>query len=163
MPGEAAAFAAVASAALVEARGLSPVARVLSAATSREEVTPRDAGAAPRAGPRRGDLAAALAALPEGAQVDEAVCDLNGERWRGDDAGFALARAARRFAHPGRMAAPALSFGDVGAASGALWIAVAVHAARRGHARGPLALLWTGAEGGARAAALIATPLARRE
>jgi 3-oxoacyl-[acyl-carrier-protein] synthase I len=108
-------------------------------------------------------LSGALGALPVDARVGETVCDLNGERWRGDDVGFALARASRRFVDPGRMTAPALSFGDVGAASGALFLAVAAHAGARGYARGPSVLVWTSAEGGARAAALLAVPSIRRE
>jgi 3-oxoacyl-[acyl-carrier-protein] synthase-1 len=162
VPGEAAAFAVIASPSLVSARGLSPAAWVLSAATAREEVTP--CGSVPLLGKGlSAALAGALVALVGDARVDEVVCDLNGERWRGDEAGFALARASRRFVDPGRMTAPALSFGDVGAASGALWLAVAAHAGARGYARGPRVLVWTSAEGGARAAALLDVPSIRRE
>jgi 3-oxoacyl-[acyl-carrier-protein] synthase I len=162
VPGEAAAFAVIASPSLVSSRGLSPSAWVLSAATAREEVTPRSA--VPLLGKGLSvAFSGALAALPVDARVDETGCELNGERWRGDDAGFALARASRRFVDPGRKTAPALSFGDVGAASGALFLAVAAHAGARGYARGPRVLVWTGAEGGARSAALLAVPSTRRE
>ncbi|WP_438031812.1 beta-ketoacyl synthase N-terminal-like domain-containing protein [Sorangium sp. So ce204] len=152
--GEGAGFCVVASRALAEQRVIAPAAAVLAAATAREEVAPRAETPSLGAG-LTAALRAALAPLGERAVVDEAVCDLNGERWRGDEAGFSIPRVARRLAEPGRITAPALAWGDVGAASGPLYLALSAHAAARGAARGPRALVWTSADGGARSAALL--------
>lgn len=160
--GEGAGFCVVAPPALAERRGITPAAIVLSAATAREDVPPRTEAPSIGAG-LTAALRAALAPLPAGAQVDEIVCDLNGERWRGDEAGMSIPRVARSLAEPGRFAAPALAWGDVGAASGPLFLALAAHAAARGAASGPLALAWTSSEGGARSAALLSTPCIERE
>lgn len=162
VPGEGAGFLVVAAPRLAAAAGLAPRAVVLTAASAREEVPPRTAE--PQTG--KGLTAAlrgALAALPAGQVVHETVCDLNGERWRGDEAGFSIPRAASRFAAAGRYAAPATAFGDAGAASGPLFAATAIHAAERGVARGPLTLIWTSADAGPRAAALLSIPIRERD
>jgi len=88
-------------------------------------------------------------------KVDEVVCDANGEPYRADEYGFALARVGEKFARATDFVAPADCWGDVGAASGPLFVARACTAARRGYARGPLTLVWTGSDGGQRSAALV--------
>jgi 3-oxoacyl-[acyl-carrier-protein] synthase-1 len=162
VPGEGAGFLVVVTPELAAAANLRPRATVLAAMSGREDVPPRTAD------PQTGQgltavLRAVLAALPDGQLVDEMVCDLNGERWRGDDAGFSIPRVSSCFVRAGRYAAPAMAFGDVGAASGALFVAIAVHAAERGAAQGPSALVWTSADAGPRAAALFSIPCRERE
>ncbi len=72
--------------------------------------------------------------------------------------GFALSRTADAFAAPGDVLVPAQYWGDVGAASGALFAGLAFAAATGGHTTGLSTLIWASSEGGARAAALLSAP-----
>lgn len=102
-----------------------------------------------------------LSVLPAGAAVDQVICDVNGEPYRSDELSFVMARESRHFAAPGEFLAPADCWGDVGAASGSLFAALAISASRRGWAKGPLHLLWASSEGGQRGAALLEVAVAR--
>ncbi len=73
--------------------------------------------------------------------------DLNGESWRAMEWGSALVRLAGRVAEP-RLHLPCVSVGDVGAASGALGICLAVHELSRGHTRLKQALVVSSSDGG---------------
>jgi 3-oxoacyl-[acyl-carrier-protein] synthase-1 len=97
----------------------------------------------------------ALAALHASTFVDDMICDLNGETYRADEFAFTLVRTAQCFRRPGVFLAPADCWGDVGAASGPLFLALAVAGGLRGYSKGPYTLLWTSSEGGERGAALI--------
>jgi 3-oxoacyl-[acyl-carrier-protein] synthase-1 len=88
-------------------------------------------------------------------KVDSVICDLNGEAYRADEYGFTVARTSDRFEDSSGYLAPADCWGDVGAASGPLFIVLLVAAARRGYARGPYTLLCTSSEHGHRSAALF--------
>lgn len=92
--------------------------------------------------------------LPE-ESVDSIYCDINGERYRSEEWGLVVLRLSRVCRAPTVYEAPAKSWGDVGAASGALFTVLAVEAWRRGYARGPRALLWGGSERGLRAALVL--------
>ncbi|AKT36336.1 beta-ketoacyl synthase N-terminal-like domain-containing protein [Chondromyces crocatus] len=170
IPSEGAGFCVVSRAAAAETRAISPddgsrrapALTVLAAGVAHEEVPARGEI------PSRGDgltaaLWGALTPLSGGERVDEVVCDLNGERWRGDEAGMSIPRVAQRLVEPGRFAAPALAWGDVGAASGPLHLALVAHLAARGAAKGARALVWTSSEEGARAATLVAARCVDRE
>lgn len=152
VPGEAAGFCLLASpraARVVRARVL---ARVLGSATAREECTIKTKTVCVGLGLTQA-LRLTLDGGPEDRQVDQVVCDLNGEPYRADEFAFASVRLARRFVTPGEFLAPASCWGDIGAASGPLFVALAVEAAARGYARGPRHLLWASSEGGHRGAA----------
>jgi 3-oxoacyl-[acyl-carrier-protein] synthase I len=98
----------------------------------------------------------ALRALPSpAAKVDQVICDMNGEAYRADEYGFAIARTSQHFVAAGDFLAPGDCWGDVGAASGPLFLTIASVAGRKGYAKGRHSLLWTSSEGGERAAALI--------
>jgi 3-oxoacyl-[acyl-carrier-protein] synthase I len=86
--------------------------------------------------------------------VDDVYCDINGERYRADEWGFVVLRLGGLMRTTDYLT-PAGSWGDVGAASGALLGVLAIRAWARGYAAGPRALLWCSSEGGLRAAALI--------
>ena len=88
-------------------------------------------------------------------RIDDTICDLNGEAYRADEFGFMLARTSERFVDTSAFTAPADCWGDVGAASGPLFILLASAAAMKGYANGPLTLLWTSSEAGERVAALF--------
>src|SRR4029079_12417749 len=96
-----------------------------------------------------------LPALPSGARINTVLCDQNGEAYRADEYGFSLLRTNKFFVDGSDFIAPADCWGDVGAASGPLFIALAATAARKGYARGPWTLAWTSSEAGERSSALI--------
>jgi 3-oxoacyl-[acyl-carrier-protein] synthase-1 len=83
------------------------------------------------------------------------IGDLNGEPYRVDELGFALTRISDLCARPGDILAPAQYWGDVGAASGALFAALAFESAVRKPSLAETTLMWTSSEGGRRAAALV--------
>lgn len=85
------------------------------------------------------------------------ICDINGERYRGEEWGFVCLRLSQYFDDPTAYDSPADCWGDMGAASGPLFIMLACQAIARGYAKGPRALLWTSSEGGLRGAAVIET------
>ncbi|WPB72814.1 hypothetical protein KYC5002_27575 [Archangium violaceum] len=100
--------------------------------------------------------------LPDEA-LDAVYCDINGERYRTEEWGFAVLRtqrALRDFAY----VAPVDCWGDVGAASGALSCVLATQAWARRYAKGPRALVWGSSESGLRAAAVLeSSPEAARD
>ena len=103
----------------------------------------------------------AAAGLPAGQRVDQGYGDINGEPYRGDELGYAIVRTSEHFVAPGDFITPADCWGDIGAASGPAYVALASIAATRGYAKGPRAMTLASSEGGARAALLLHTPLAR--
>lgn len=98
-----------------------------------------------------------LHSLPSNALIDHTICDQNGEPYRADEFGFMLARYSERFVNPSDFLAPADCWGDIGAASGPLFVLLTVVAGMKGYGKGPLTLLWTSSEGGERTAAIVQT------
>ena len=98
----------------------------------------------------------ALAALPDGAKVTDVYCDMNGEPYRGDEYGFTCLRTKEAFVSASDFIAPADCWGDVGAAGAPLHLILAAISGVKGYAHGRVALAWASAEGGERAAALMA-------
>lgn len=88
-------------------------------------------------------------------RIDDIYCDINGERYRGEEWGFVCLRLGHSFVDPTGYHAPAEYWGDMGAASWPLFAALACQAAARGYARGPHALSWASSEAGLRGAALL--------
>lgn len=93
------------------------------------------------------------------ARINAVICDINGERYRGEEWGFVCLRLSQYFDDPTAYDSPADCWGDMGAASGPLFAMLSCQAAVRGYAKGPLALLWASSEGGLRGAAIIETML----
>ncbi|SFM81126.1 beta-ketoacyl synthase N-terminal-like domain-containing protein [Variovorax sp. OV329] len=98
----------------------------------------------------------ALAGLPGSHRVSDVYCDMNGEPYRADEFGFAVLRTKEAFESASDFIAPADCWGDLAAAGGPLHLALAVAAGHKSYANGPLAFVWGSAEGGERAAALLA-------
>ena len=88
-------------------------------------------------------------------RVDDIYCDLNGERYRTEEWGFALLRTQEAFRDVSATRTAVSEWGDVGAASGALLSILALRAWARGYSRGPTALVWASSEGGLRGAVLL--------
>jgi 3-oxoacyl-[acyl-carrier-protein] synthase-1 len=97
----------------------------------------------------------ACAALePAKGRVEQTWCDMNGERYRSTEYTYTLLRAQSLFVKS-HVSHPADCWGDVGAASGPLFIGLAIESWSRSYAKGPRALLWTSSECGYRAAAVL--------
>ncbi|MBI4241711.1 MAG: beta-ketoacyl synthase [Candidatus Rokubacteria bacterium] len=154
VPGEAAGFCLLASRRAAARHALPSLAGVLAVTTDRESHTSRSDGICTGEGLTRA-FRGALDSLSPGDLVDHIVCDLNGETYRAEEFGFAIARTASRFRDAADYLAPTDCWGDVGAASGPLFLSLAVAARQRGYSTGPHWLLWTSSENGERAAALL--------
>jgi 3-oxoacyl-[acyl-carrier-protein] synthase-1 len=98
---------------------------------------------------------AAAEPLRESEAIDRIICDMNGERYRGNEYGFAVLKASGLFRNAAAFEAPADCWGDVGAAAGPLYVGLVVEAEARGYSKGPLSLIWASSEGGRRAAAIL--------
>lgn len=154
-PGEAASFVALASATALRTLQLPPLAVIGGAYSSQEDrLIKTDTDCIGRG------LSAAIAGAVAGIdavdeKIDGVYCDINGERYRSEEWGFALLRTQQMFRDGTRYIAPANCWGDVGAASGALLCTLTVRAWERGYSQGPRALAWAGSEGGLRSAVLL--------
>lgn len=103
-------------------------------------------------------LAAALrAVLPEACgEVPSLIsCDLNGEHYRAFEWGVVAGRLCERLGGAPRLVHPADCAGDVGAASGALLIALAAAGLERGRTPPARSFVWCASDGELRAAARI--------
>ena len=154
-PGEGAGFVAVVADWVRRNLGLPSLGVVRAVHTARE--TKLDGTDALNLG--EGLTEAIRMATSEGCERDELVdavyCDLNGERYRSEEWGFAALRCQDVFRDPSPRPNGVAAWGDAGAASGALLMVLAVQAWQRGYARGPRALVCAGSDGGLRAAAVL--------
>jgi 3-oxoacyl-[acyl-carrier-protein] synthase I len=154
IPGEGAGFVALAHDDLRRALRLPALGVVRGAGTARESklIKTDDINLGEGLGQA---IAAAVSPLrlPDEA-VDAVYCDVNGERYRTEEWAFALLALPHAF-RDGAYVTPVDSFGDVGAASGPLFCALAVRSWQRGYAPGPRALCWGSSERGLRAAVLL--------
>lgn len=82
-------------------------------------------------------------ALSPDDKVSHSYCDLNGETYRADEFGFAVCRTSQGFEDAGRFTAAAECWGDVGAASIPLQVALATSAWSLGYATGESCLCWS--------------------
>jgi 3-oxoacyl-[acyl-carrier-protein] synthase-1 len=88
-------------------------------------------------------------------RFDDIYCDINDERGRTTDYGFALLRCGDLFRDGSRYITPAAQIGDIGAAMAPLNLILATRAWASGYASGKLALISGSSWGGMRAAALL--------
>ena len=75
--------------------------------------------------------------------MSHSYCDFNGETYRADEFGFTVCRTRECFEDAGNFTAAAECWGDAGAASGPLALALPIAAWLRGYAKGPVALAWS--------------------
>lgn len=101
----------------------------------------------------------AVSCLPPTTKINNIICDINGERYRGEEWGFACIRLAQYFDDPTGYVSPSGNWGDMGAASGPLFLMLACQAAMKGYAKGPTSLLWASSEGGLRATVILSTEM----
>jgi 3-oxoacyl-[acyl-carrier-protein] synthase-1 len=90
--------------------------------------------------------------LRPGEQFDDLYCDINGERPRTTDLGFALIRTAELFRDASDYRTGVTCVGDLGAATGGLSCLLAARAWARGYASGPNAVAAGSSWSGLRAA-----------
>jgi len=136
--------------------GITPEASLVSACTAVEPIAIRNT-----TGVCVGDALTAVIAgatdplrIPDEA-ITESYCDLNGQRYRNEELVYTLLRVQGAFVDGHDYLCPADCWGDVGAASGLLYAALAVSAHRRGYSKGNHPLLWAGSDAGFRAAAVL--------
>jgi 3-oxoacyl-[acyl-carrier-protein] synthase-1 len=149
VPGEGAGFAILAAAPAASRYKLPSDLELVTAATGREtKLIKTDAVCI---GEGLSDLFRGLATgLPPESKADHLVCDMNGEPYRADEFGFAVLRAGGLFRNVSAFAAPATSWGDVGAATGPLFLALSDAEARQQYACGPVTAAFTSSESGER-------------
>ncbi|MDE1949435.1 MAG: hypothetical protein KGI35_12520 [Burkholderiales bacterium] len=152
-PGEGAAFVLLCRAETAAARGLEPLATLAASATGQEP------GHLYAEAPYLGEgLAAAFAALLAEAPPPEPIrcvyASFNGERYWAREDGVARLRHAEAFDPEHAVEHPAEVFGDLGAAHGAVLLAIAVDAVSAGSRRSPC-LVFASSDHADRGAALL--------
>ena len=162
VPGEGAGFCLLASSAACERLGLQPLMTLRTTSVARETklIKSDDISLGEGLTTVVKSVAAQLT-LPQ-ELIMGVICDINGERYRGEEWGFVCLRAGACFDDPTSYWAPADVWGDMGAASGPLFAMLACEGARRGYAPGPRTLLWASSEQGLRAAALLECTIGAR-
>ena len=156
IPGEAAAYCLLCSAATADKYKLPVKAQLVSVASAHEKNQIKTETVCIGEGLTKA-VRKAISGLPPEVKIDFTICDQNGEAYRADEYGFMLCRLAEDFSDPSYYMAPADCWGDVGAASGPLYLNLVITAAEKGYCKGPYTLLWASSEGGERCAALIRT------
>jgi 3-oxoacyl-[acyl-carrier-protein] synthase-1 len=153
VPGEGAGFLLLCTAETAQQRGLQPLAWLQGAATGQE------AGHLYAEEPYLGEgLAATFAALlaeaPPATPISCVYASFNGERYWAREYGVARLRAAAAFDPDHAVEHPAETFGDLGAAHGAVLAAVAAAGVSAGYRKSPC-LIFASSDHADRAAALI--------
>lgn len=155
-PGEAAGACLLVRSATAQRHSLRVLARIRAAATATESCPLRSNN------PCLGEgLTAVLTSAASGLkcpqeQITATYCNLNGERYRNEEFVYALLRTQEAFVDAHDYVCPVDCWGDVGAASGPLFVILAVASGLRGYAKGDYPLLWAGSDSGYRAAILLA-------
>lgn len=153
-PGEGAALLLLESDRRIESRGGRAELSLLGIGLGAEPETVRSDK--PSSG--RGLTDAVRGALADGAPPHWIVSDFNGETYRGSEWGMVFARLGDRLGSIETMSYPVKSTGDVGAATGAVQIALAAAGYRRGWAPGQEVLAFACSDGAERAAVRLAKP-----
>lgn len=155
VPGEGAGFCLLMTEQLRKRLGLGTLARVLAVTIGRETKLIKTSDVCLGEG-LTATVRAAVGALPSPTgTINDVICDINGERYRGEEWGFVCLRLSEYFDDPTAYRSPADIWGDMGAASGPLFAMLACQAAERGYAKGPHTMVWTSSENGQRSAAVL--------
>ena len=153
-PGEAAGCVALASPELARMSRWPILAYVRGAHSARERTLIRSEEEVLGNGLAQAILGATASLRLPAEAIDDIYCDLDGERYRTDEWGFALLRAGNAL-RTVSYHQPATSWGNVGAAAGTLGCVLAIRAWARKYANGPRALVWGSSEGGLRSAVVL--------
>jgi 3-oxoacyl-[acyl-carrier-protein] synthase I len=166
VPGEAAGFFVITTEATARTWGLPEMAAIHGVGSSIEPNAIKSGRTCTGEG-----LTAAIREATRGLRLPEekittTFCDINGERYRSEEFLYVPLRCPTPFVDANRYEAPADSWGDVGAASGPLFVTLAAASgqSQRIYARdGRCMLAWTGSEGGTRAAVTLILPERKHE
>jgi len=156
IPGEAACFCLVCSIDTANRYGLAVKAQLVAISTAHEKNKIKTETVCIGKGLTQA-VKGVVSGLPENTKIDHTICDQNGEAYRADEFGFMICRLSKYFTDPSDFMAPADCWGDVGAASGPLFINLITSASEKHYAKGPHTLLWASSEGGERTAVLFQT------
>lgn len=154
IPGEASGAVLIGASGLAQRCGIAPLGELVSVGIGMETQRIKSDGVCIGRGLTQA-FNSALQGLQTGEQVHNVFCDLNGEPYRADEFGFAALRTGEHFRAASEFVAPADCWGDVGAASAPLHMALAMIAHRKHYARGPLSMAWGSSESGERGAVLV--------
>ena len=138
-PGEGAGAILLASQSAIREYSLDILAELVSVETTEEEVLLGSESVCIGQGLSN----AFFGALNTSAPISDIYCDLNGETYRAEEYGFSICRTDQFFDDASRFTAPAEYWGDVGAASPVLGIALAIAAWKGEYADGDNALVWS--------------------
>lgn len=155
VPGEGAGFCLLMHERAAERLGVPVRARVLSIALGRETKLIKTDEICLGEGLTATVRGAVGALRAPSERITDVICDMNSERYRAEEWGFVCLRLPEYFDDPMAYVSPADCWGDVGAASVPLFVALACEAAARGYAGGSRALVWGSSEGGLRGAAVL--------
>jgi 3-oxoacyl-[acyl-carrier-protein] synthase-1 len=155
-PGEGAGCCLLTTGAFARASGLVPLAELMAVATAEETKLMGTKTVCLGEGLTAAFQGVLPASRDLGRTVDHCYCDFNGETYRAEEYGFAICRTRDGFDDPGSFTAAAECWGDVGAASGPLALALPLAAWARDYAKGAVNLAWSSsATGPLRGAALL--------
>ena len=157
-PGEGAAILAVATDAARRRLGAPSLATVRAVGCAREPLSPKSSTGVLGQGMTEAVVRATRGLRLPGELITDTFGDVNGERSRAEEWGFALLRTSDRFRDGTAYVTAVPQCGDVGAASGGLGCVLAVQAWQRRYAHGERALVFASSWGGLRAAALLEKP-----
>jgi 3-oxoacyl-[acyl-carrier-protein] synthase-1 len=155
IPGEAAAFVVLEAADHARQRGATILAHV-TPVRSAHEAAPAYAESPGRAEGVAAVLRQSVADAPCGpAGLQRIINDLNGERWRFLEWAMADGRVLSNLPPHWRLWHPADCFGDIGAATGAAHLCMAVRAFERSYAVGEAIVVCNSSEAGERASTVV--------
>lgn len=154
-PGEAAGACLLASRSTAQHLNLPMAATLLAASTTVEPHTIRSTEICIGEGLSAGLRAIASSLKFPHEKITAIYCDLNGQRYRNEEFVYTLLREQVAYVDAHDYLCPADCWGDVGAASGPLFAALAVVAMRRGYSKGPRPVLWASSGSGYRTAVLL--------
>jgi len=155
VPGEGAGFCLLMADRTLKRLDLRALARLLAVAIGRETKLIKTSDVCLGEGLTAAIRDAVSGLQPHSETINEVICDINTERYRGEEWGFVCLRLPLYFDDPTAYLSPADCWGDMGAASGPLFAMLACQAAARGYAKGSQTLLWASSEGGLRGAAVL--------
>jgi 3-oxoacyl-[acyl-carrier-protein] synthase-1 len=154
-PGEGAGFCLVALATAARRLRMSVLAWIVTAATTTERNLIKTDNVC--VGKGLSDLFTQITSVlkvPD-ERINTTYCDMNGERYRSEEFAFTVLRTQFAFVDAMDNLTPADCWGDMGAASGGLFAALAIASGLRRYASGPRAFMWAGSEAGKRSAVLL--------
>jgi len=157
IPGEGAGFCLIVSTETISRYGLAGAATVRAVSTT-EEAHPMGNDTVCTGTGLSAAFAGVLHQLPENRQVSRVLCDLNGERYRTDEYGFAALRHSRCFESVSNLISPVNRWGDMGTATGPNLINLAIESGKDGYAGGSFQLIWASSDSGKRSALLLELP-----